>query len=276
MFYPVSISFQSFFFYQYFLIYLPILYCLFNLCRFSLFAPTYSTVFPLSSHFYLLFLICISSRISQSHFQFLLVFFWGTPILSQTNFALLLLSFCSWHILYTAITWWSLTGVTPNLLRCPGLFQSILFDFNNTVVWIIWIFPLISNLNIFFPYSLETVPRAPNTSDITVLLLSLLLLLHSVWAFPTCVSLLVFHWSLSNSKCPRISGTLPSILADLSKAGSRIILIFPQFWFILLFWISNYPYISPVLIFPLILDLYSSLIFNSPVAFLSIWEPFQA
>ena len=49
--------------------------------------------------------------------------------------------------------------------------QSILANLNHTVVWGVMILPLISNSFSLFPGPLETVPSAPTTIGITIILI---------------------------------------------------------------------------------------------------------
>ena len=77
---------------QYFLICFLKFNCfvfLFYLCYFFLFSqhvPAFFLCFIIFACFHR-FLICFSSRISHQDFEFLLVLFTGSPIFSQTNFA---------------------------------------------------------------------------------------------------------------------------------------------------------------------------------------------
>ena len=87
LFYPLSISLQSSFFCQYFLVYFLKLNCKFFLC--CLFFPVliYSSDFLLFFSFscFRMFFFYLS-RNSHSGFDFSFVIFEGIPIFSQTNF----------------------------------------------------------------------------------------------------------------------------------------------------------------------------------------------
>ena len=76
-----------------------VLFFLLFLNSFSLFVRIHSRVFPLSYHFAYCctFLICVSSRISHRDFEFLFVFFRGTPNYHWLNSLL--------HRLVYLITW---------------------------------------------------------------------------------------------------------------------------------------------------------------------------
>ena len=67
-----------------------------------------------------------------------------------------------------------------------------------------------------FNNPLVTVARAPITIGIIIIIIIIIILF--VWVFSHQRYLMVFHWSLSDSKSPQVSRTLLSILADLNNA----------------------------------------------------------
>ena len=121
---------------------------------------------------------------------------------------------------------------------------SILADFNNGVVWVLSISPLISESSSPCSNPLVNVPRATTTISITVTFnphiffnsqarswylsffsIYLIFTLWSAWTENFIIrqyyyySLIrAFHWSLSDSKSPQVSRTLLSILAVLNNA----------------------------------------------------------
>ena len=94
---------------------------------------------------------------------------------------------------------------------------SILLDLNNVVVWMVSTRPLISKSSNPFNNPLVTVPKAP----ITIGIITLNLLFYSLEFF----TLMVFHWSLSDSKSLQVSRTRLRILANLSNLSNAVVWI---------------------------------------------------
>ena len=98
-------------------------------------------------------------------------------------------------------------------------------DLNNAVVWMVFTRPVISKSSSPCTNPLVTIPWAPITISIIItfmfhsffisLIIFFYLLLES---FSHQYELMVFHWSLSDSKSPQVSRTLLSILAVLNNA----------------------------------------------------------
>ena len=89
---------------------------------------------------------------------------------------------------------------------------STLAHLNNAVVCMVSIRPPISNSTSHLIKFSGIVPNAPITIS-PLFLFVIILLLES---FSHQHQLMVFHWSLSDSKSPQVSRTLLSILADLN------------------------------------------------------------
>ena len=83
-------------------------------------------------------------------------------LLINTKFSVLLLIH-SLKVFPTSISWWSFIGVwvTENLL-------NILAILNNAVVWMVLIFPLISNYSSPLSKALRTIPNILTTISITI------------------------------------------------------------------------------------------------------------
>ena len=124
--------------------------------------------------------------------------------------------------------------------QVSGTLPSILTVFNNAVVWNISALPPTSKSSCSFNNPFVTVPKAPITIGIIVTFMfhiffqfssyvEVLILLFTFFQFYSVVSrdilesfsrqrkLMVFHWSLSDSKSPQVSRTLLSILVILNN-----------------------------------------------------------
>ena len=107
-------------------------------------------------------------------------------------------------------------------------------------------------------------------------ILLLLLLFYSLESFPLHRELMVFHWSLSNSKSPQIFRTLFSILDDLNNAVFWMVSSHP------LISKSSSPFINPLVTVqsaPITIDinvrLYASLwvfLFSGPLVGVLLWS----
>ena len=105
------------------------------------------------------------------------------------------------------VSHWSLTASkSPRIFRT---LHSIHGDFNNAVVWIVSTCPLISKYSCPFTNPLGDRFESSNCCYYNYLLIESFS--HQFW-------LIVFHWSLSDSKFPQVSRTLLSILAFLNNA----------------------------------------------------------
>ena len=108
----------------------------------------------------------------------------------------------SLRVFHTSVSWWSFTGY-KRYFHVPQFRQ-----FPNKVQVLILLFA-------FFQFY-SVVSRDSKVH--ILLLLLLLLLLFTPWEFFHSCYLMVFHWSLSDSKSPLVSKTLLSILAVPSNA----------------------------------------------------------
>ena len=118
------------------------------------------------------------------------------------------------------VSQWSLSdNKSPQVSRT---LLSILVDLN-VVVWIISISPLISKASRPFTIPLGIVSSAQTTIGMTVNLMfygftSIISIIFLLESFSLQRYLMVFHWSLSDNKSPRVSWTHLSILTDLNDA----------------------------------------------------------
>ena len=118
---------------------------------------------------------------------------------------------------------------------CRALLSN-LADLNNILVWVVSILPQISNSSSLFSKHLEAVPSAPTSTGTTftlmpniffvlcqdpiiiIIIIVIIIIIYSFENFSHQRYLMVFHWSLSDSKS-QVSRTLLSILADLNNAA---------------------------------------------------------
>ena len=85
-----------------------------------------------------------------------------------------MLLFRSLRVFHTSYNWWPFTGVYEIAsLRSPWLFWIILVDFNNALLSVVLILPLIFLSSNLCPKALGTVPCTPSISGITVTFMSL-------------------------------------------------------------------------------------------------------
>ena len=100
------------------------------------------------------------------------------------NFYLLLMA--NFFPIYLNLLSFNRVCVTTSLLRCPGLFSA---DFNNAVVWMVSILPLIYNSS-----SLSSRPSATIITNVTVIYMfhSILNSLARSWYFSTFLLLIIF------------------------------------------------------------------------------------
>ena len=105
-------------------------------------------------------------------------------------------------------------------------FLSVLADLNNAMVWMFWILQVSfltpwgfrsksTNYN-WYHHHLHVSHFFHLSSKIQIIIIIIIIWLFGLW-------LMVFHWSLSESKSSQVSRTLLSILADLNYAVVWII-----------------------------------------------------
>ena len=79
------------------------------------------------------------------------------------------------RVIHTGVSWWFLTGVCVTAvslsLQDSSQYSDRSQQFNNDVVWIVFIRPLISKSSSPCTNSLVTVPSTPITTGITVILM---------------------------------------------------------------------------------------------------------
>ena len=132
-------------------------------------------------------------------------------------------------------------------LQVNRILLSSLADFNNAVAWMV-----------------STYPISKSSCPFIDPLLLLLWLLYFFESFSHQHQLLVFYWSLSDSKFLQFSRTLPSILVILkvlSFGWSPLVFLFPILsvplpilWW--LYWVHQLQLVSP--------SLYCSIVFQFP------------